>query len=276
MRVRIAILFFVIGWAAQPGDLRGQDLSAANADYDVRLEKGVELYSQSKYAEAEVFFLNLTNSAAARKEAYLWLGHALSKQGKWAQARDALKRYGELAPNDTEGLIQTARSYEAENNKALAKLWYKKAQDRDPKSEQIRKALEQLDHEGAVVVPPPEAANHQSNSNNSPPSDATFWNTGLAGVTGARSVWWGRAIVLMFMVMGIVGGWNNVARMRERHPLLPPFGFFLAAAFGAVVSYVLLWGIPAGWNWAWLGAFVTLNVLGTAGAINASPQPSRI
>jgi tetratricopeptide (TPR) repeat protein len=270
MSKRISFLVIAVLSTAQAPYLSAQTSLSSGGDYDARLEKGVDLYSRSKYVEAEVFFSNLAKAVPDRKEAYLWLGHTLAKQGKLPQARAAFQRYSELAPNDAEGLIATARTYDAEGNKDLAKLWYKKAQDRDPDNEQAHQALRQIEN-GQAANAPKTNAPPQSEPADSP---AGFWRVGLAGVTGARTVWWGRAIVLLVMIGSVLGGWNNMARLREQNPFMPAAMFYISALLASPLWYVILWGVPTALNWAWLGAFTVTNLFGVAAAMNAAAPRS--
>lgn len=112
----------------------------AQADYDTRLEKGVELFSQLKYPEAGVFFQNLIKSEPERKEAHFWLGKTYAKEGRWNEARDVFKQYVKLGPQDVDGQREIARSYEVEGNVELARLWHMKVLEINPTHKDARRS----------------------------------------------------------------------------------------------------------------------------------------
>lgn len=284
------LLFLQVPDASSSGE------QATPLAYDTRLEKGVELYSQSKYLEAEVYFRNLTTSDPTRKEAFLWLGYVHRERDRQPDARAAFQRYAELSPQDPEGFIEVARTYEAEGNGALARLWYKKAQDVDPQNSVVREALNRLENEGAAATStapasPPVAATpgvvpatDPSGTAATTGADATekkrspfldFWFVGVAGVTGAREVWWGRAIIIAVMVFGMIGTFGNVARAKEKYPFLPVGYMAFGGVLGSVFSYVLFWGIPLSWNAGWLVGYVLVSLIGIVGTLQAPPEAQR-
>lgn len=313
MSLPVCVLFGSLAVAQAFDSNFGSSAPVTEAEYDARLERGVELYGNGEFEHAETYFRNLTRTDPDRKEAHLWLGHALRGRGLRDEARQSFQRYSELAPEDPEGFFEAGRSYEDAGNAALAKLWYKKAQDVDADDERVRKALIRIGAgasssgtpDGSSVEAPPVASTDASPETPATASPSTapaapratdsgtaapdgaeapaaarhpfvqFWYEGVAGVTGARTVWWGRAIVIVFQIIGGFGSWQNFARAKEKFPDFPDAYWAFSALFGSAFTYVLLWGIPFGWNWAWLVGYALLNVMGTVGTLQAVSQAKR-
>jgi tetratricopeptide (TPR) repeat protein len=236
----------------------GHAQGTGTADYDVRLERGVELFAGASYEEAAVVFGNLTKSAPDRKEAHFWLGRSLARVEKWTAAREALRRYVELAPGDSDGPREMARSYESVDNRELAVFWYKKVLDIAPDDRASVDALRRLDQAQAEIAAP--AAASSGSSPAAPPQPevgvaapegartrpAGFWGQGLAGLLGARSVWWGRALAVFIFVMPIINTTFTGSEMRRRIPTAPA-GFLVAIQIPIFLFYyVFFWGLPQG------------------------------
>lgn len=226
-------------------------------NYEKRLEKGVELYSQGQYSAATVFFRNLIGEQPRRQEAYLWLGHTLSKELQWAEARDAYKQYLNLAPNEVEGPRGIARAYEEEGNRDLARLWYKNALVIAPRDKAMTNALSRLD-EGDTTNAAARAAgvgDTAATSTLTPDLAAPLplWRQGIAGLLGARSVWWGRLIAIFIFVGTLVHIGIQSSELRRRFSTVSPAGIIVASILSSLFGYAFYWGVPydiGGWGMA--------------------------
>lgn len=234
--------------------------------YQDRLEKAVSFYSEQQYSAAAAQLQPLIESEPTRKEAYLWLGHARAELQDWTAAREAYKKYAELAPNDIEGPRGVARSYEGAGKKDLALLWYRRALELEPRNERLRRAVDQLEaHED------PSAGLSQSSSEPSAVSRARkgFWYEGVAGRLGARSVWWGRVVAVVIFAIWLLGGAQNGTRMlKERMPNLSSGAIALQYAVSTVLLYIVYWGIPDGFEWG----LMALSVLAGLTVVRGTSQ----
>lgn len=249
----------------------------APPSYDLRLEQGVQLFSDGKFAEAAVFFANLSRVEPQRKDGFLWLGRTLIKTGDVGRAREALRRCYELSPSDIDAPREIARTYEAEGNRELARLWYQRARDSNPNDKATNDALERLASTDSPEPPPassPTPAPTPTAANPEPVSSAPegFWRTGLAGVTGARTVWWGRVLILMIFLGGMMQGVANVPRLRQTNPAMPGAAIFVPGLAGGAFWYVIFWGYPEGSEWGWFIGFLLLYSVGVVSALRASPS----
>jgi hypothetical protein len=93
-----------------------------------------------------------------------------------------------------------------------------------------------------------------------------FWYQGIAGLLGARSVWWGRVIaVLIFAVSQLVfavqqGVFYKQAFQAQSMPKeAAGCSSFFGAVLGESFAYVLYWGVPInGLGWGMLVAVVAV------------------
>lgn len=216
----------------------------AQADYDTRLEKGVELFSQLKYPEAGVFFQNLIKSEPERKEAHFWLGKTYAKEGRWNEARDVFKQYVKLGPQDVDGQREIARSYEVEGNVELARLWHMKVLEINPTHKATLDDLAKLEQPTPKENKPPEVPAKKVEIKDAANERKGFWQQGVAGLLGARSVWWGRLIAVVIFLSAIPNSSIQVKEMRRRLPQVSPGPLVFFAIPGAIFSYIVFWGIP--------------------------------
>jgi tetratricopeptide (TPR) repeat protein len=223
-----------------------EEMRAEN--YDMRLERGVDLHAQGKYSEASIYFENLTRSNPERKEAFLWLGSADVKLKKTMAARDAFKHYAALAPRDVDGLIGVAETYETESNRDMAILWYKKGLDIDPNNERIRNALARM--EGGA-----------------PNGASGFWHQGIFGLLGARTVWWGQVLAVFLYVTGIIQTVTvQIPKLKEMYPLVPNGFWGVNALLATPFGYIVSWGIPDNpASWGLLVVCTLIVVVGVSG-----------
>jgi tetratricopeptide (TPR) repeat protein len=233
--------------------------------YQDRLEKAVSFYSDKQYSAAAAQLQPLVESDPTRKEAYLWLGHARAELQDWTAAREAYKKYAELAPKDIEGPRGVARSYEGEGKKDLALLWYRKALELEPGNKRLRRTVDQLANED------PSEGLPQSSSG--PPAAAQtregFWKEGVAGRLGARNVWWGRLIAVVLFAMWLLNGAQHGTRiLKERMPNLSSGAVALQYAFSTVLLYIVYWGIPDGFEWG----LMALSLLAGLTVVRATSQ----
>jgi tetratricopeptide (TPR) repeat protein len=245
-------------------------------EYTSRLEQGIQFYSDNKFEEAAAGLESLTETNPNNKEAFLWLAQAESHLQNWNSAREAFRRYSELAPRDAQGPRGVGKTYEAEGNTTLALMWYRRAQDIEPANAEIAAALKrvgQTQSQAAPVSAPstpqssqPAAVKPQPASPHPVPAAAGgFWQVGLAGVLGARTVWWGRLIVLVIFVFTLLNGSHMQGKtMVERMPEVPNAVLLALSAIAASMAYVLWWGIPDGWRWGFLAACVLASMGGTS------------
>ena len=268
-------LLFVVAAGCLTFFASGADQPSPDRVYTNRLETGVSLYADKKYSEAASYFETLTRDHPERGEAFLWLGQARANLKDWQAAREAYKRYVELAPKDAEGPRGVARTYEAEGQNELAVLWYQRARSIEPANAEIKAAIERLaaaSTPDAAQPPPVKAAPSTAPPKPSEASRTTFWYVGLAGIVGARTVWWGRLIALFIFTLTLVNGSAmNGKMLNEKMPHVPASALMITTALGVSVSYVVWWGIPDGWRWALLGACVIVGV----GAANFGARQAR-
>jgi tetratricopeptide (TPR) repeat protein len=225
--------------------------------YSDRLERAVSFYSEKHYSEAAALLQSLTESAPDRKDAFLWLGKARFELQDWAAARNAYKKYVDLTPQDVEGPRAVGQTYEKEGNRDLALLWYRKALELEPRNDRLRQSIDRL--EAGKSPPPPGTSSTQ-------PESATektgFWGQGIAGLAGARKVWWGRVLaVAIFAVWLLQGAYQASRKLRERMPHLPLAMALLQAVLPTVGFYILYWGVPVGFEWGLVGLCAVASVL---------------
>jgi tetratricopeptide (TPR) repeat protein len=231
--------------------------------YQDRLERAVSFYSDKHFAEAAAILQSLVESNANRKDAYLWLGHSRSELQDWASARDAYKKYVDLAPKDVEGPRGVARTYESEGNRDLALLWYRKALELEPSNERLKQAVARLDSSAAppaspVAVPSLSISSEAKDA----PEKKGFWSTGLAGLVGAREVWWGRVLaVILFAFWLLSGAQQGTRTIRERMPNVPEGVFVVYFIVTTAAFYIAYWGIPSGSGWGLMGLCILAAVL---------------
>lgn len=247
------------------------------SSYEGEVEKAVLLYSQHKDSEAAAALDRLVAAKPDRKEAFLWLGHARYRLKEWAAARTAFERYAALAPQDPEGPRGVARTHAMEGNKDLVGLWYRKALDRDPTNKGIKGELDALASAAPPqTVPTPSSPEPSPGASASAPTDEAqpvtgFWRRGVAGILGARSVWWGRLIAVVIFVFGMVSGVGQIASAsRQMFGEGAPGCAFFSAFLSGPVGYILYWGVPSGGRWLWLVAYVLALGFLSAGAANAN------
>ncbi len=294
---RVFILVFAIAAGCASGVVMALPAMAQQTppdrSYMDRLERGVEFYSRKSYSEAASYLETLTQSDPGRKEAFLWLGHARAQLNDWAAARAAYKRYAELAPTDIEGPRGVARTYEAEGQRDLALLWYQQASQLEPTNAELRESVSRLEaSKGANNTPPASpavtdsgavSASAASESSSATPGAGTpttdntgfwqqLWRGGIAELTGARSVWWGRLLVLFLFLGSLIQGAAMHGKTTiEKIPRMPRPVLFLLTLVGASVTYVIWWGRPSGWTWGLAIACLLLSMI----AVNYGAQQAR-
>ncbi len=200
---------------------------------------------------AAALLQSLSEADPTRKEAYLWLGHARAELQDWTAAREAYKKYVDRAPKDIDGLRGIARTYEGEGKKDLALLWYRNALEVEPGNERLRQAIDQLEAGGASPAQPPAA-----------PEKPGFWDEGVAGRLGARSVGWGRALAVVIFSIWLLNGAHSGTRLfQERMPNMPAGFVTFNYAVSTLLLYIVYWGIPTGFEWALMAFSIMAGVI---------------
>ena len=97
-------LSLIVVLIASPGLAQDSDPESGLGSYDERLEDAVESLGSGDAVRAEGILKSLTSLEPTRKEAHLWLGNALKKQQKWAEAREAYRKFNDLDPENIEGI----------------------------------------------------------------------------------------------------------------------------------------------------------------------------
>ena len=221
---------------------------AAGSSYEDQLEQAMSPYSERRDEEAAVLLRALTMRYPDRKEAFLWLGHAEFRLGHWEPAREAYKRYHELAPQDALGPHRVAKTYEAEGNRTLEEFWLRKVLDIESDNKEARSRVDQLT--GGPDVPPPPAAGAPED----PDAGRPFLKKGLVGLCGARKVWWGKLIAAVIFGLGWMSGVVHTGivsnKVSEMGGCGGAAGAFIGFLFGQSIWWILYWGVPRIW-WVW-------------------------
>ena len=160
--------------------------------------------------------------------------------------------------------------YETEGNVELARLWYERAQTASPGDASVKEALQKLvtADAGSQGKGTPAAA---SDAKADPSKERTgFWHIGLAGVTGARSVWWGNVLAILFFIGGMVQAVANIPKLRQSNPAMPAAVIVVSGIVGGAFWYIVFWGLPEGGQWGWFGAFMLVYIVAIVSALKAS------
>lgn len=255
-RITVVLLLIIVTWLT--GNVFAQNPS--DNSYESRVEKAVTLHSQGAYLEAGSLLEALIQEHPNNKEAYLWLGHTREKMKKYNEARQAFEKYVQLAPDDAEGPYSIGKTYLLEGNKALAKLWFKRALDIDPGNASIKEDLALTDQDKINDVSEPPSSEPSSRS------FKNLWHQGIAGMCGARKVWWARLIAIILFGLGAIHKINYLStRIKDKYLSHPRITAFSTYVFGGIIGYSLWWGVPQGWRWGILTAYVLICGLITAG-----------
>lgn len=259
LRHRVLLLWPILVFAGLPSVPLWADA------YQDRLETAVSFYSEKQYSAAAAQLQSLIESDPTRKEAYLWLGQTRAELQDWAAAREAYKKYADLAPQDVEGPRGVARSYEGEGQKDLALLWYRKALELEPGNQRLRQTVDQLAQDDPAAGPPQPSPKPPAPT----PARKGFWQEGVAGLLGARNVWWGRVIAVVIFAIWLLHGAQQGTRMlKERMPNLPSGAIAFQYVLSTVLLYILYWGIPDGFEWGLMG----LSLLAGLTVVRATSQ----
>lgn len=245
------------------------------AQYDAELEKAISLYSEGKPEEAGSLLVRLTEGHPDRKAGFYWLAHVRYHMKQWAAAREAYSTYCRLAPDDVDGPLGMARSYVHEGNRHLAEHWYKRALDIAPSNTQVQQELDRLKRgepglfEDDLRTTPNQP--EQKPEKTEAERDVGFWHSGLAGLCGARKVWWGRLVaVLIFAFMTISGVFQTGIMHKKLYGEYASAVAFFGYLLGGTFSYILYWGLPLGGWWALLIAYSFVGGLASAAVAQQS------
>ncbi len=236
------------------------------------LDKAVELYAAEKYEDAAFLLQQFTSSHPDAKEGFFWLGRTQLRLQNQESAKQALRRYLELAPNgDVQVFRDLAALYERNGEASLALLYYRKALDLEPRNTTLREAVARLDRAGAppaldspaaagpAVAVPAEAGGKR---NRPPDEELGFWKKGLAGVCQARRVWWGRLLAVVLFAFWLINSSFGLAR-NIRASSIPRAGLLSGAVPSVAILYILYWGVPinaVGWLLMGLSCLISLTV----------------
>lgn len=236
------------------------------------LDKAVELYAAEKYEDAAFLLQQFTASHPDAKEGFFWLGRTQMRLQNQESAKQALRRYLDLAPNgDVQVFRDLAGLYEKTGESSLALLYYRKALDLEPRNALLREAVDRLDRAGAppaletpAAAAPAAAVPATASWKRNRPSDEElgFWKKGLAGVCHARSVWWGRLLAVVLFAIWLINSSFSFAR-NIRASSMPRAGLLFGAVPSVAVLYILYWGVPlnpAGWFLLALSCLISVTV----------------
>ncbi|MEM6401095.1 MAG: tetratricopeptide repeat protein [Cyanobacteria bacterium P01_D01_bin.116] len=112
-------------------------------------QKGIELYQQKDYENAEAVFRQVTSINVSNDVVRLLLGDSLLKQGKVEAAIDKYKEVIERAPKKADAYLRLSRIYMTQEKQSEAIEYLKQAkevlQKREPqKAEEVAQLLEKL------------------------------------------------------------------------------------------------------------------------------------
>jgi len=242
--------------------------------FDSQLERVIDLNSTGRVGEALLLLKSMTTIHPRYAPAFLWLGKLEYAEEDWDAALEAYKAHNALQPNNMEGSGGVARVYAKQDKTELAKFWYKRALDADPTDESLKAELAALDNmplPGTAAPPPgsaeatapapgpsqPSAAGTPEPADGAPAEEAdSFWFQGIFGLLGARTVWWGRLLAVIFFSLGMLFAliatpgmyktlYGSVYQSKEQLGCATFFG----SGFGFAIGYMIWWGVPYGARW---------------------------
>jgi len=209
-------------------DCNSQNTSVQN------LEVMVQLFANGKYEAASTVLEDLAKKHPDNPSIFLWQGRTDFELTRWSEARDAYKRYLELAtlPKDkVEAFAAIAKTHREEANCGLAEEWCQKALAIQPNNSDINNLCF-------------EPCEEHDNKN--------FWNVGLFGICGGGNNWWswvlGLLIYLPGLLMGSVqtGGFYRVHQEIKNGSIDGAGGIsFVMTLIGTAIGFIIFWGIPS-------------------------------
>lgn len=272
-----------------------EQLSSDDQRYvmDTVVERAVSLKSDGRYGDAAALLESVIGVDPNYAPAFLWLGDTKYAAREWSAAAEAYKSYSNLVPSDLDGPRGAARAFLKQGNKEdLAKFWYKRALEIDPRNRELQAELDAIE-EPRPPEPPKSrpttssravqgsAAGRSDSGPSTPfsPGEDTvgFWRQGLVGILGGRSIWWGRLIALGLFSIALV---FSIVQLRWMYQSMQRGGMFkgraqvgCSALIGGLLNfsilYILYWGIPTGWNWAlMLSVVVVFSYFGIMAAVS--------
>jgi len=215
-------------------------LSRGGQDEEIngRIAVATKLHSEGKSEEASSILEALVRSYPKQPEAYLWLGRAEVASGQLEEARDAFRHYADLSTSPkskAEGYRGIARTHLKENDRGLAETWYRKAKELQPDDTTLAKEMDE-----GLREPKKEGSEAFG-----------FFNQGLFGICGGRSVWWGWVLGLVLYVPALlVGSANSGRSLRAQYeqmnadPRSAAGAAFFMSLIGAGIGFIIFWGLP--------------------------------
>ncbi len=232
------------------------------------VQQAIRFSSEKKYEEAISILDQLTKAHPDRAVPFLWLGRAQFELGNLKAARDAFVRYSELAPTDVDGPLGVARTQRKAGNFGDSIAAYKKAAQVDPYNEVVKRELQEAER----VL---NAGQTTGLSSGTPDNRQGFWQNGIAGLCGARSVWWGRLIAIVLYSLGLIqsAAINSTqaksSAQQAGNPSLAPTIALFASVIGVPISYIVFWGVPVDIG-GWIIMGVNWLIMATISAVAAA------
>ena len=258
------------GW---PESAQGQDAGAGEASVEAAVEKAVRLYTEEKYSEAADVLEEWKTRSPDSKEVFVWLGRCRMKLRQYTEAREAYKKYCDLAPEDIEGPTGVARTYRHQGDQELAELWYERALELEPSNAELEDELAQV-RRGELGPEPSPGGTPQGAAGAAPVQEEKvgFWRQGVAGVCGARNSTGGRVLaVIIFVVMALAGAAQGGVLFAGMYGEAAPGFAFFGTWLGTGFFYVLYWGWPSsGGQWFWMIAYIVVATLICTGVAAAA------
>jgi Tetratricopeptide repeat len=136
------IMLLAVPWPG-PGAVRACEQEPPAAKnlgpvYDGALEAALGLHALGKFQEAGDQLARLVEKFPDGREALYYLGLCRIETKQWKEAREALKRFAELAPENPESRRFIGDTFFQEQMYALAAVWYEKSLAIDPKDDEVK------------------------------------------------------------------------------------------------------------------------------------------